>query len=184
MMNKQFGIGAIFIAFGIAACAPNAEDASVVGDGWELVEGTDKFTNQASRAAQKTFVQDDAQITLEISCNDRGVGYKMTAFDSREVGLDFSTKSGIGSLGNAYNQTRVRTRFDEQEALPLSASVNEYSNQAIVHLRWEKLEASQAKIVLMRLMFVDRSVELEVDQTNPAVQNVLRPCTEVYLQQS
>lgn len=184
MSDKRFSYSILAFCCFMAACSPSDSDDVFNGDGWELVEETDKFNDRTKRSVQKAFVQDNVRITLEIRCDDRGVGYKATAFDADENGLEFRTTSGIGYYGNAYNNTRALLRFDDLDALSQSSPVQEYTNQTNILLKFEKLAATQAKSVLLRLNFIDRMVDLEFDQSLPAIQQVLKPCADSYQQKA
>ncbi|MXO91504.1 hypothetical protein [Pontixanthobacter aquaemixtae] len=183
-MTRPAHIIALAVILSTAACSPGVDEETTGDGGWQLREETDKFTDQTNRSAQRTFVQDDAQITLEVSCNNGGVTYQATAFDADGKGLDFSTQSGFDYYGNPYTNTRVWMRFDDLGTIPFSASIPHYSNQADILVRWEKQDAVQARNVLLRLQFVDRSTDLEFDQSDSAVQRVLEPCAEAMEQQA
>ncbi|WP_430427924.1 hypothetical protein [Parasphingorhabdus sp.] len=178
MKNRLFFVLAFGIGLTSCSSSSGSDDGHEGANGWILQQGVNKFTDKNVAYAQKVFVLDDAQITIEIKCSNTTINYIATAFDANGTELDFKTDSGWDYYGKPYNNTPVTMRFDDNEAFTFSAPVKRYTNQITILPRLEQQQITDAKMALLRLNFLDRTIDLEIDHDSSIIDEVVSPCDQ------
>jgi len=174
------------LTLSLAACSSETGDrdqASAANleqnDGWVLTTGINKFSDQQTAIAQRSFDVDGVRIDLAIKCVADRIDYTFTAFDSSNEGVAFRTKtegSRYSLQGNTYSVLTIRP--DEDPAMTIRAYIENYNNQVTINDYGGRGSITDARRLLIRLRLLDRDVDLEIDQTTPNILAVLEPCIE------
>ncbi|MEZ5655544.1 MAG: hypothetical protein R3E04_06630 [Sphingobium sp.] len=168
---------------------------------WKLSEDADPMTDDRITVAQRDYPISNGAIELRIECKSNGLlTYRFTAFNSDGTGSSFDGQIGPNSAGNYGRYIRFSVRIDSEDGykiVKLSSPFTEFDNQFVFqsrltdprlkngpgynsfksHLTSATMDMlATAPTLRFQIPVVTGKEVLQVDQSDPTVQSVIKGC--------
>lgn len=142
---------------------------------WVKSETVDPMTDLNVVSAQRTFEIDQFLIETTISCAQNGtLSYKFLTFFADKSAANFVEQYN----SNGYLLRQATFRLDDQEAKS-ELGIARFSNSIEIERRLFQVEDSaKAQQITAKLQLQNGDPVVVIDQTSPAVQQVLSTCVE------
>jgi hypothetical protein len=146
---------------------------------WTVSSSVDPMTDMKSQVASARFPTDRYDIEASVSCRSDGfVAYTFTTFDKSSHPAEMRTEidPNVADLKIPF-----QVRVDDLPAQDWSNISPRYSNQITIDSKWASVGFPNQHVgdgtrMLTRLFLVDGEATILIDQTVPALRQVLQPC--------